>query len=167
MGSRTSAWELQIYRRFLPHWRMDGAWYFVTFNVWRGTLSVKEIAIVRDHIAGGSGRFYNLSAACVMPDHVHLILTPLPGISLSRITKGIKGVSARLINAKRGSTGRIWQVESWDRILRDQEEFEEKLRYMLNNPLEEGLVDDPWTWCGWYLNPSHESTGKNACATEP
>lgn len=144
---------------------MGGAWYFATFNVWRGTLSLDEIVLVRDHIVSGCGRFYYLSAVCVMLDHVHVILSPYQGVTLSRITHGIKGMSARKINIGRGTKGRIWQVESWDRILRDQDELDEKLKYMLNNPVEEKLVEDPWTWCGGYLNSEAPGTGKNACAT--
>ncbi len=88
-----------------------------------------------------------------MPNHVHIILSPCKGYTLSRITHGIKGASARF-NLRRGSQGRLWQVESWDRILRDDDELNEKLEYMLQNPVEEGLTEDPWSCYGWYLNPS-------------
>jgi REP element-mobilizing transposase RayT len=132
---------------------MDGAWYFVTFRLWEGRLSDQEITLVRQHIADGAKSFYELSAVCVMPDHVHLILSPCQGFSLSRIMHGIKGVTAHRMNSLRGSQGRIWQVESWDRIIRDENELDEKLNYMLQNPVKAGLVEDPWSWCGWYLNP--------------
>jgi len=33
--------------------------------------------------------------------------------------------------------------ESWDRIVRDQTELNEKLSYMLNNPVKKGLTEDP------------------------
>ena len=88
-----------------------------------------------------------------MPDHVHLLLQPMPGVSLSRIMKGIKGVSSKRLNDLRGTRGPLWQDESWDRIVRDEEEFIEKLNYMLNNPMKSGLCDDGWTYEGWYFNP--------------
>lgn len=86
-----------------------------------------------------------------MPDHVHVILVPNGGISLSRIMQGIKGASSRYINQRRGTSGPLWQLESWDRIIRSDEEFQQKWRYMLMNPVEKGLVSDPWTYSGWYL----------------
>ena len=86
-----------------------------------------------------------------MPDHVHVILSPNNGRKISDIMKGIKGVSSRDINRLRGVRGALWQGESWDRILRDEGEFQEKLKYMLMNPVEEGLTDDPWTYRGWFL----------------
>jgi len=96
------------------------------------------------------GKYYLLAAVVVMPDHVHLLLRPLPGIELSRIMKGIKGVSARLINQARQTAGQVWQDESWDRIVRDYAEFEEKLTYMADNPIKAGLVRALEEWDAWY-----------------
>jgi REP element-mobilizing transposase RayT len=87
-----------------------------------------------------------------MPDHAHLLLTPKTGWSLSRIMNGIKGVSARKINLLRRKKGRVWQVESYDRIVRSPSELIRILEYMLNNPLKKGLTDDPWKYHGWYCN---------------
>jgi hypothetical protein len=65
--------------------------------------------------------------------------------------KGIKGVAARLINQSRNSTGTVWQDESWDRIIRDEREFETKLQYMADNPVKAGLVrqieEYPFFYC--------------------
>jgi len=85
-----------------------------------------------------------------MPDHGHALLRPLGKYELSQVTKGIKGVSARLLNQHWGRSGTVWQNESFDRIIRDQTEFEEKLQYMLDNPVKRGLVDDGWNWDGRY-----------------
>lgn len=89
----------------------------------------------------------------VMPDHTHLILKPRGDMSLSRIMKGIKGVSARRVNALRHTSGSLWQDESWDRILRDAAEFDEKLQYMIYNPVKAGLVVNGELYDGWYFNP--------------
>ena len=106
-----------------------------------------------------------------MPDHAHLLLTPREVYSLSRIMKGIKGASARQVNlrrtdtnvhsTKRGTSGSIWQDESFDRIVRDQSELNEKLSYMLNNPVKRGLTESPWDYHGWYFNDKTEGTDKN------
>lgn len=157
---QTTSTDLVVHERRLPHWRIPGAWYFVTFNIWKGKLSLAEIAFVRQHIIDCSAECNYLQALCVMPDHVHLIIAPCDGVSLSRMMQKIKGTSAILINRSRGMRGRLWQVESWDRIIRDEDELREKLGYMLQNPVKAGLVDDPWMWCGWYLNPDEiRSTG--------
>jgi REP element-mobilizing transposase RayT len=144
--------DLHISRRRLPHWQLDGATYFLTFRLLTGELDPPRRKIVLNHIQSGHGRFYTLIAVVVMPDHVHVLLRPLDGVDLSRITKGMKGASARLLNKLDNTTGSIWQDESWDRVIRDQVELDEKLLYMLNNPLKRGLVQDPWDYDGWSYN---------------
>jgi REP element-mobilizing transposase RayT len=148
----TSADGLIIKRRKLPHWTLGGATYFVTFRTLQRELSVDEQKIVLEHVKEGEGKFYELIAEVVMPDHTHILLSPLKGYGLSRIMKGVKGVSAHKINQLRKTKGNVWQDESYDRIIRDQKELDEKLNYMLNNPLKKGLTDDPWNYHGWYFN---------------
>ena len=145
--------RLTIKRRRLPHWTLDGSTYFVTFRVAGDFFSSEERQSVLDHIRSGHDKFYDLAAAMIMPDHAHLILKPRKGFNLSRIMKGIKGVSARRVNALRKTAGSIWQDESWDRILRDAMEFEEKLQYMVNNPVKAGLSTEGEAYDGWYFNP--------------
>jgi REP element-mobilizing transposase RayT len=140
-------------RRRLPHWRLEGAIYFVTFRLLARELSSDEIALVRDHVVTGDGRFYGLIAVMVMPDHVHAALQPFDGYDLSRITKGIKGASARMLNERRGTSGAAWQDESWDRIIRDHDELCRELDYMFENPRRKGLTDDSWNWVGWWFRP--------------
>jgi REP element-mobilizing transposase RayT len=112
--------------------------------------------MIRDHIRSGGERFYDLAATVIMPDHVHVILRPRDGFSLSRIMQGMKGASAHKLNALRATSGAVWQDESFDRILRDYGEYEEKLNYMLNNPVKAGLGMDGWEYAGWYYNPDFQ-----------
>lgn len=142
---------LRVSHRRLPHWRLKGSTYFVTFRLREGRLDAGEISLVREHILSGDGQYYELVALVVMPNQVHLVLAPGAGFSLSRILKGIKGVTARQINGKRGVRGRLWQDESFDRIVRDQAELHEKLEYMLENPVKAGVTVDPWQYPGWYV----------------
>jgi putative transposase len=145
--------KLRIKRRRLPHWSLGGSTYFVTFRTVGTGLSAAERRVVLGHIRLGHGKFYDLAAAAVMPDHVHLILKPRGEFNLSQIMKGIKGVSAHRVNVLRKTVGSIWQDESWDRILRNAEEFEEKLQYMIDNPVKTELVKDGGEYDGWYFNP--------------
>lgn len=149
--------ELKITRRNLPHWELEGSYYFVSFDCDKTTLSTDEILIVKDLIIEGHEKFYLLVATVVMPDHVHVVFSPLQGYSLSRILKGTKGKSARLINLHRGTMGTVWQAESYDRIVRDESELLEKLNYMFENPLKRGLTEDPWNYPGWHLSPERKS----------
>ena len=54
--------------------------------------------------------------------------------------KGIKGASARQINILLQREGALWERDSYDRMVRDEEEFQEKVQYILTNPLRKGLA---------------------------
>ena len=144
------------YRRMLPHHQKAGRTLFVTFCKGNGQpfSSAARDAILR-HCLHDNGKKFVLHAAVVMPDHVHLLLTPLQDESgwvygLPAILKTIKGVSARSINKLLGTSGPIWQEESFDHVLRSQESLEEKLEYIRQNPVRRGLVKTPedyrWLW---------------------
>jgi REP element-mobilizing transposase RayT len=92
----------------------------------------------------------------VMPDHVHLILTPMIDerrrkfFSLIEIMQTIKGASARAINQRMARRGAVWQEESFDHVLRSSEGLDAKVDYVLQNPVRKGLVGDwrkyRWAW---------------------
>ncbi len=144
--------ELVIKSRHLPHWSKPDSIYFLTSRVAGNALSTDEQRIVYNHIKGGSGEYYDLIAMTILPDHFHIIFQPKDSYTLSRIMKGIKGVTARLINQARNQTGVIWQHESFDRIIRNNGELNEKLNYMLSNSVRLGLTENPWEYTFWYLN---------------
>jgi REP element-mobilizing transposase RayT len=102
-----------------------------------------------------NGKKHNLYAAVIMPDHAHLLLTPLADqtgwpFSLATILKLIKGTSARSANKIMGTEGPVWQEESFDHVLRSDESMTQKLEYIRQNPVRKGLVAHPdsypWLW---------------------
>jgi REP element-mobilizing transposase RayT len=144
--------DLTIKKRNLPHWFLGDSVYFITFRTKGITLLEEDRAIILQHIVEGNNNFYTLFGAVIMPDHCHIILKPDEKYSLSRILKGIKGVTARKINVKRNEKGSLWMDESFDRIIRDEVELIEKMNYILYNPVKNGLVDDPILYKGLYIN---------------
>ena len=102
---------------------------------------------------------YQLYACVVMPDHVHLIIQPLKKAegavySIAEILHSIKSYSANQINKLLGRRGSVWLDENFDRIIRDEDEFLEKMSYIVNNPAKTGLIENPedyeWLYVkGW------------------
>jgi REP element-mobilizing transposase RayT len=72
----------------------------------------------------------DLDAAVVMPDHVHAIFRPIDPYTLSQLLQQIKGRSSRQINQVLPRQGRVWLVESFDHIIRNAEDLEEKIEYI-------------------------------------
>jgi len=89
------------------------------------------------------GERYVLDAYVIMPDHVHLLIRPLSDWQLSEILQGLKGFTARKINMELGRRGRFWQRENFDHMIRDEDDFLDKLRYIHDNPTAAGLVERP------------------------
>jgi len=91
--------------------------------------------------------FYALHAYVIMPNHVHALLEPR--VPLSRITRGLKGVSSRDANALLGRKGKpFWQDESFDHWIRNAGQFERVRSYIELNPVKAGLAKAPeeWPW---------------------
>jgi hypothetical protein len=81
----------------------------------------------------------------------HLLITPQ--VEISRLTQSLKRFTARQGNKILGLTGQsFWQDESFDRLVRDDEEFQRITRYIEMNPVNAGLVakpeNYPWSSAG-------------------
>lgn len=129
--------ELEIYHRNLPHWRLEGATYFVTWRIGRASddeLSPADRDIVLSTIVRFDGQRYQLLATVVMNDHVHVVVRPHPSAQLHRLVRAWKSVSAILVNRRRSRAGPLWQEESFDRILRTADEVLSKIEYVARNP---------------------------------
>lgn len=225
-----------IYQRHLPHWRQEGATYFVTSRLadslpqsklqeleivrkeWRARqdtstrvgrlanpshnhigrsanpsyaianpedvdeeLARQTMQCVEDWLDQGMGSCwlrradlnqhvisalahfdddrYELDAYVIMPNHMHLIIRPLhpQRDPLERILQSRKRQIARDINRVLGRRDRLWQEESFDRIIRDEEHLYRCIQYIGSNPRRAGLslevcprwIRPLWIEAGW------------------
>lgn len=93
------------------------------------------------------GKRYRLVAWCVMPNHVHVVCKLLPGQELSSVLKSWKSYTAKKSDEILGRSGAFWQREYYDRLIRDEDEFERAIRYVVSNPARAGLKNWKWVWC--------------------
>ncbi len=139
-------------------------------------------AMIRGSLHFWNGQKYGLCAYCILPNHVHILLTPFgiepssnaerdrlePGESadknspLSDILHSLKSYSAHEANRLLGRTGQFWQHESYDHWVRDDDELERIVAYINANPVKAGLATRPWEfpWCSAhdrYLHDGDES----------
>ena len=92
----------------------------------------------------------NLSiyAYCLMPNHLHLLLSPSTSKkSVSDFIGGFKSKSTRL--AWKNKITKLWQNRFYDHILRSDENLREVATYILNNPVRKNLVAswDEYEFC--------------------
>ena len=111
-----------------------------------------------------------------MPNHVHVLLLPLPRVGhaasvsknddcehksrstvgeqndqlspLARIMHSLKSYTANEANTILGRTGRFWQKESYDHWVRDDDEMDRIVNYIRGNPVKAGLCahHEDWRW---------------------
>jgi REP element-mobilizing transposase RayT len=102
-------------------------------------------AIVKRSLKHFDGLRYDILAWCIMPNHVHVVVRPRPGEELSRILHSWKSFTSNQINAVLGVRGKLWQAEYFDHLIRDADDFERTVRYVLENPQSAGLSQWPWS----------------------
>ena len=89
---------------------------------------------------------YVLLAWCIMPNHVHAVLHPLKGFDLPGILHSWKSYTATQANRMLGREGAFWQTEYYDHLIRDENDFQHAIKYVLENPSRAGLRN--WKWAG-------------------
>jgi REP element-mobilizing transposase RayT len=128
--------------------------------------------MVLKHCLHDQGNKLHVHGIVVMPDHVHMIFTPLKDdkgnpFSLAEIMSGIKEASAHSINKALSRRGHVWQDESFDHVLRSDESTHSKVLYICENPVRQGLVatedEYPWLWREWVEGA--ENVGQSPPAT--
>ena len=126
--------------------RQAGA-YFVTTDTWqKHPLFVNTVLanIVVEQIVSCRDRgFYKLHAFVLMPDHLHVLLTPGETTTVEKAMQMIKGGSAHRMGIERPNKFSIWHAGFHDRWMRDDEEYRSSKRYIEQNPVEAKLVERP------------------------
>ena len=100
-----------------------------------------------------AGRGFAVPAYCLMPDHIHLLLEGTTDDAdlreAVRVWKQMVGYAW-----KRRSNRPLWQGGFHDRVLRERDDTRAVVRYLLNNPVRAGLVQDaadyPWSGSSHY-----------------
>jgi len=148
-------------RKRLPHWDTQHGIYFVTFNLFdaiprhvraeklgeslddsHGACFMRDsriAKIVADALTHFDGTRYELFAWCVMPNHVHVVLTLADRID--RVVQGWKSFTSKAANKLLGREGAFWHEDYFDRTVRDSRELHNTIEYVLNNPAKAGLRD--------------------------
>ena len=121
--------------------------YFVTFLTWqRRRLFVVEncvkLFLQTMYRYRREGRL-QIHAFVVMPEHVHLLLTPAQNVTIERAVQLIKGGYSHAFGTTWGRNKEIWQRGFTDHRIRDSEDYVNHQDYIHQNPVERKLVISP------------------------
>ena len=181
-GPPETSENIHCSKRNLPHFERPWAKYAITWSTsTRQKLSEAARKIVLDCILYWNERRYQLYAACVMPDHVHILIEPrvrretsnaTEFYSLTEILHTLKSLTAHKINELGEKSGPVWEREAFDRMIRSESDLHEKFNYITRNPWDAGLVgpseDYPWVWhpAKETSRPATEMDTPAACAPQ-
>ena len=99
-------------------------------------------------------------AYCLMPNHVHLIVTPSDEEGLSRTFRQVHRRYTRFINLRAGTTGHLWQGR-FGSVAMDEGHLISALRYVALNPVRARLVKraEDWRWSSTAAHLAGKSDG--------
>ncbi len=95
--------------------------------------------ILAARLNAGDGTAYHLEAWCIMPNHLHALVRPGEKVTLGEIVRHWKGGSAFEINRVLGRSGKLWQTEAFDHIVRSEAQLAHFRSYIAENPAKAGL----------------------------
>jgi REP element-mobilizing transposase RayT len=114
-----------------------------------GILQQPEFAqLTQDALRHFHGSRYFLSSWCIMPNHVHAIVTPAAEYRLDQVLHSWKSFTAHAINRQLRRRSPVWERESFDHMIRSIEDFDAFVTYIESNPVQAGLCSAAaeWPW---------------------
>ncbi|MCF7919240.1 MAG: transposase [Candidatus Cloacimonetes bacterium] len=117
---------------------------------WLAIEKVRET--VKEALHYNENKRYLLYAYCLMPNHIHILLQPISGNSLSKIMHSLKSYTAHQLKQIISYDKYFWQSENYDHLIRNNDDLINSTNYIINNPVKAGLVESWQDWKGTYYN---------------
>jgi REP element-mobilizing transposase RayT len=106
----------------------------------------KIAELVKESLQHFNGERYRLLAWCIMPNHIHAVVQPLPGFELAGILHSWKRHTALEANRLLHHIGEFWQPEYYDHLIRDEDDLRHQIEYAWANSDHAGMKG--WQWRG-------------------
>lgn len=142
--------NFSIWKGRLPHWRADDVIYFVKFRHKRA-LTDEEVQILFASLSYTQLSYLDIHLLCVVPEESQILFAVRPKADgsqpeLSDVIEKAKRKAGKRIMKKSGEQWPPFYGESFDRIIRDEVEFEEHWLSILGLSVDSGLVEEPEDW---------------------
>jgi putative transposase len=128
----------------------DGATYHVTSKIDHDNPSLHDHhfkSLFLDFMKTAKQKFsFELWNFCIMDNHIHFLIKPGPGVSLSKIMQWIKCNFAKKWNRENSTKGHLWGERFFSRIIRNIEDFQAVSRYIDENPVKAKMVENANDW---------------------
>jgi len=135
---------------------LDGHSYYITMVTHkRQPLLVDNIELLREGFCESKKYYtYVIDAIVIMPDHIHMIITPKHAMDYPKIIKAIKYNFSRHFNREEEQSYSrykrrlkpIWQKRYYEHTIRNEKDYVRCLEYMRDNPLKHGYITNGEVW---------------------
>jgi len=139
---------------------LDGYSYFITIVTHqRNPILIENIELLRESFRVSKTKYsYKIEAIVILPDHLHIIITPRISTDYPKIIRAIKYHFSSYLEPKyyehleqsksRSQRGMkpIWQKRYFEHTIRDEKDYLEKMEYIQFNPIKHQLVEDINDW---------------------
>jgi len=135
---------------------LEGYSYYITIVTHRRmAILVDNIEALRESFVESKKYYrYSIDAIVILPDHLHMIITPKNVEEYPKIVRAIKyNFSIRVGNNEKQSIARykkgmnpIWQKRYYEHTIRDEKDYQRCIEYMKNNPIKHKLIDNEEKW---------------------
>ena len=147
--------NFSIWRGRLPHWRADDVTYYVTFRH-RRALDEQECVDLLRALLKADGRTMEMQVVCVLPESTEMLFTMADGEKVPDLAKIVEGAKRRMGAKTVKRTGEMFAPfynESYDRIVRDESEYEERFTAICRSPVDLELCEAPDEYEGFWSRP--------------
>jgi len=139
---------------------MDGHSYYITVVTHqRNPILIENISLLRESFRLSKEKYpYIINAVVIMPDHLHMIISPENAEDYPHIVRTVKQHFSRhcpshyyahlqqSVSRNRKGYSPVWQKRYYEHTIRNEKDMFEKVQYMYHNPVKHGYVDEPDQW---------------------
>jgi putative transposase len=137
------------------------SYYLTVVTQNRMPILIDNIELLRDSFRRSKKRYdYNIDAIVILPDHLHMIITPKNSKEYSKIIAHIKrsfsyGLDMKIkeeaksnlsASSYRRNLSGIWQKRFYEHTIRNEKDYAKILNYIYTNPIKHGLVENIDDW---------------------
>ena len=139
---------------------LDGYSYYLTIVTHgRNPILLENIELLRESFRVSKKKYvYRIDAIVILPEHMHLIITPKISSDYPKIVRAMKYHFSKHLDSKyyahmeqsesrskRGSKP-IWQKRFYEHTIRNEKDFNLCLNYIYGNPVKHGYVENIKDW---------------------
>jgi REP element-mobilizing transposase RayT len=149
----------------LRRYNVENLAYFVTTSSYQNRINLltrdRAETLINFIYAAKEKLVEHLLAFAIMPNHLHILFVPKPGVTISQVLHYIKKGSSRVVSGEEEGKQTLWTRRFHDKGIRTEEQLRKTIEYIHNNPVKAGLVERAEEYLYSSANPKWRTDREN------